>query len=59
MDWQPVILAADCPPCDCCGQSFCVTCQTHYPDCTCPGPHQDDLFEYRTIDGQLLARRIA
>lgn len=29
----------------------------HYADCSCPGPHQEDEFEYREIDGVLCARR--
>lgn len=57
MDWQPVLLAAACPPCDCCGEPFCITCRQHYADCPCPGPHQDE-FEYREIGGCSMARSL-
>lgn len=54
--WVPVVCAAECPPCECCGEPFCETHYMHYHDCPCPGPTQDDLLEYKTIKGRLFAR---
>lgn len=54
-EWIPVVLAAECPACDCCGEPVCPRCGDHYADCPCPGPHQDDLFYYRRQGGQLQA----
>lgn len=70
--WRPVVEAADCEPCDFCGELVCPVCleraaaagepldhdmPMHFHDCACPGPHQDDEFEYRTRpDGKLEAR---
>ena len=45
--WRPVITAGDCEPCDCCGELACPVCADHYADCDCPGPSQDDEFDYR------------
>lgn len=55
-DWRPVVLASDCAECEGCGEPVCPHCSTHYADCDCPGPHQDDEFEYREIEGRLQAR---
>lgn len=56
--WSRVITAADCEPCEDCGDLLCPVCVAtvpshdgygqHYANCACPGPHQDDEFEYRT-----------
>ena len=56
--WYPVVFAADCEPCDMCGEPICPICDEHYADCLCPGPHQDDEFKYREIDGRLYARNL-
>jgi hypothetical protein len=54
-EWVPVVAAADCTRCECCGEALCPRCQDHYADCPCPGPHQNDLFYYRSVGGRLLA----
>lgn len=50
--WQRVIFAADCEP-----DGMCPVCEDDYADCPCPGPTQDDEYEYRDHDGVLQARR--
>lgn len=57
--WVRVVLAAECAPCLLCGEPLCGVCGEHYADCECPGPHQDDLYEYEyeTSGGVLYARR--
>lgn len=57
--WQKVVHAHDCTECEMCGEPVCPTCTEHYADCECPGPTQDDEFEYRdATDGTLEARRL-
>lgn len=51
-DWQKVVFAADCDE-----DGNCPQCEVDYTDCECPGPTQDDLYEYKEVKGQLLARR--
>ena len=54
--WKRVVFAGDCRPCDLCGEPLCEKCAVHYADCACPGPTQDDKYEYSEIDGLLWAR---
>jgi hypothetical protein len=57
--WRKVVYAADCEPCDMCEEPICPHCGgEHYADCECPGPHQDDEYEYREISGHLMAREL-
>lgn len=57
--WRLVVFADDCDPCYCCGEPTCPVCDIHYADCDCPGPCEDDLYEYQETDcGLLLARRL-
>lgn len=57
--WKKVVFAGDCLECENCGEPFCDECGSHYADCDCPGPTQDDEYEYReTDDGVLQARRL-
>lgn len=58
-DWVRVVEAAGCTACASCGEPVCPVCVEHYADCACPGPHQDDEYEYREVDGQLQARPLA
>lgn len=51
MAWRPVVFSADCDEDD-----NCPVCGTDYTDCPCPGPTQEDDWEYRVIDGVLMAR---
>jgi len=56
--WQKVVYAFECEPCDACGDPICPNCDgEHYADCTCPGPHQDDEFEYDNT-GEYARRKI-
>jgi len=61
-EWKPVSFARDCEgydeetgemgdTCSICGLDYCEECQ-------CPGPTQDDEFEYEERDGELYARRL-
>jgi hypothetical protein len=36
----------------------CPVCSVDYAECDCPGPTQDDLFEYLEVDGILYAKAI-
>lgn len=54
--WKAVKFVTDCIECDCCGEMYCTDCQTHYVDCICPGPTQDDLFDYCLVNGYQFAR---
>lgn len=38
----PVKTAAECPPCECCGEPYCPECQLHYFECRHPGPHSEE-----------------
>ena len=49
-------MADDCIECPECGEPYCSDCQKHYAECNCPGPHQDDVFEYDTFNGDLYAK---
>lgn len=54
--WMRVRFAHECRPCQDCEEPWCNHCERHYADCDCPGPNQDDLYEYTTVDGVLYAR---
>jgi len=58
LGWQLVVYADDCEPCDMCGEPVCPFCEEHYAECDCPGPTQDDEYEYRTLHGREYARRL-
>jgi hypothetical protein len=57
MTWRRVVFASDCVECECCGEPFCLHCSEHYADCECPGPTQDDLYDYQERDGVMLATK--
>lgn len=54
--WVRVRFASDCKPCECCGEPLCEGCMEHYADCDCPGPTQDDEYEYKEVHGVMYAR---
>ena len=57
MRWRRVVFADECPACPCCGEAWCAECGQHYADCLCPGPTQDDEYDYEVrADGHLYAR---
>ena len=51
--WRKVVAAADCI--DAYGDGevlLCPRCGTDYAECPCPGPHQDDEYDYEWhLDG--------
>jgi hypothetical protein len=51
-DWIKVVFAADCDE-----DGNCPVCGDDYGDCDCPGPTQEDEFDYEEFDGVLYARR--
>jgi len=55
-EWQRVVIAAECAECKCCGEPFCNVCDQHYAECACPGPMQDDEYEYLERDGVMYAK---
>jgi DNA (cytosine-5)-methyltransferase 1 len=51
--WARVVFSADCDE-----DGNCPVCSIDYADCSCPGPTQEDEFEYmEDSDGSLWARR--
>ncbi len=55
--WLKVVYAHDCKDCDMCGEQVCQKCEMHYAECDCPGPTQEDEYEYQDFDGVEYARR--
>ena len=53
-----VKFAHDCTPCQDCGEPFCNSCNLHYFECQCPGPHQDDEYNYKWYENELYAKKI-
>lgn len=59
-EWIKVVFASDCiydkwdTDHEC---PTCPVCRKDYADCPCPGPTQDDLYDYREIDGVMYARK--
>lgn len=53
MTWRPVVFSADCD-----ADGNCPLCKIDYAECPCPGPTQEDEFEYSSIRGILMAREI-
>lgn len=57
-NWKKVVFASDCFACEDCGEPVCPICQVHYAECACPGPAQDDEYEYRLDGEMMLARKL-
>lgn len=55
-EWTPVVFADQCPPCKYCGEPWCSQCESHYADCECPGPTQDDEYDYNIFNGVIYAK---
>lgn len=53
LGWRRVTFAADCNE-----DGDCPVCGIDYAECACPGPTQDDEYEYVERDGELFARKI-
>ena len=54
--WKKVIFASDCKPCEMCGDPICPVCDEHYDCCGCPGPTQDDEYEYKLVQDVMMAK---
>ena len=52
--WKKVMSSADMLDCECCGEPFFPECNTHYADCECIDPTQDEAT-YKEVDGVLFA----
>lgn len=57
-EWKRVVFASDCRACEDCGEPVCPVCEVHYSECECPGPTQDDEYEYREEKHILMARKL-
>lgn len=49
--WRNVVFAVDVDE-----DGVCPQCGGQYDECPCPGPTQDDLYEYREVRGVMQAR---
>jgi hypothetical protein len=49
--WIEVVFA-----CECDEDGNCPKCGIDYADCGCPGPSQDEEYDYEERDGKLFAR---
>lgn len=52
-NWMRVYFAVECD-----ADGNCPKCHIDFADCECPGPTQEDEFEYDVRDGVLMARRL-
>ena len=50
-----VVYASDLPSCEICEEAWCEEHGEHYFECSCVGPHQDDVYDYEEVDGILYA----
>ena len=51
--WLKVVFASDCDE-----DGNCPDCGIDFAECPCPGPSQEEEFEYREVDGILQARKL-
>ena len=50
--WRKVVFASQCDD-----DGNCPRCEIDYAECACPGPMQEDVYEYQERrDGSLWAR---
>jgi hypothetical protein len=60
--WIKVVFLADCIFEDWDTEkelAICPICLSDYSECIHPGPTQEDEYEYKEIDGELFAKKIA
>jgi len=50
--WRKVVFSSDCDE-----DGNCPQCGIDYADCECPGPTQDDLYDYKETRGVMYAKR--
>ena len=55
-DWFQVKFAVDMEECPDCGAPYCMDHKTHYSECACIGPTEEDVT-YRVIDGEMFGMR--
>jgi uncharacterized protein with NRDE domain len=55
--WKKIVFASDLPKCDCCEEEWCEEHNTHFADCECIGPTQDNV-EYKEFNGFLYGKII-
>lgn len=36
---------------------ICPVCKTDYSECNCPGPMQQDIYDYKEINGVMYAKK--
>jgi len=56
--WSKVMSAADMLECEDCGEPYCPECDTHYADCECIGPTEDEVT-FKDVDGVLFGTRLS
>jgi len=54
--WSLIQYAADMLECEDCGEPFCPECNTHYAECSCIGPMEDDVI-IKEINGFFFGTR--
>lgn len=54
--YEPLVSARDCVTCECCEEPYCRKHRTHYWECPCIGPTEDDVVY--TPDGFKAARHL-
>jgi hypothetical protein len=52
LSWKRVIHAYELDQ-----YGVCPVCKIEYSECDCPGPTQDDEYEYKVEDNKLFARK--
>lgn len=55
--YSKVLMADECPRCECCEEPICPVHGHLYADCTCIGPTEDDV-DYLEIDGVMYGKRL-
>jgi len=49
--WKRVVFSAECDE-----DGNCPICGIDFGDCGCPGPTQEDEYEYKEVRGLLMAK---
>lgn len=58
-EWKRVVFSSECTFEDWDiykEMPICPECKIEYANCDCPGCHQDDIYEYKEVKGNLYAR---
>ena len=54
--WQKVVFAGELEDCEACEEKWCGQCNEHYFECGCPGPSQEDEYDYEEREDGLYAK---